>query len=81
MNNNTLSDDNLYNIENWGEGYFRINSKGNIEISKKPGKPGVELQTIVDAADRAGLHLPLLIRCSDILHDRVHRIYQAFTQA
>ncbi|HAT8180442.1 TPA: biosynthetic arginine decarboxylase [Legionella pneumophila] len=81
MNNNTLSDENLYNIENWGEGYFRINSKGNIEISKKPGKPGVELQTIVDAADRAGLHLPLLIRCSDILHDRVHRIYQAFTQA
>ncbi|HAT6978854.1 TPA: biosynthetic arginine decarboxylase [Legionella pneumophila] len=81
MNNNTLSDENLYNIENWGEGYFRINSKGNIEISKKPGKQGVELQTIVDAADRAGLHLPLLIRCSDILHDRVHRIYQAFTQA
>lgn len=81
MNNNTLSDENLYNIENWGEGYFRINSKGNIEISKKPGNQGVELQAIIDAADRAGLHLPLLIRCSDILHDRVQRIYQAFTQA
>lgn len=81
MNSKELAGENLYNIENWGEGYFSINSKGNIEISKKPGKKGVELQAIVDAAHRAGLHLPLLIRCSDILHDRVHRIYQAFTQA
>lgn len=81
MNNNTPLDENLYNIENWGEGYFSINSKGSIEISKNPGQQGVELQAIVNAADRAGLHLPLLIRCSDILHDRVRRIYQAFTQA
>ncbi len=81
MNNKELTDENLYNIENWGEGYFSINAKGNIEISRKAGKKGVELQAIVDAARRLGLHLPLLIRCSDILHDRVHRIYQAFTQA
>lgn len=81
MNSTELVDENLYNIENWGEGYFSINPKGNIEISKNPGKKGVELQAIVDAARRAGLHLPLLIRCSDILHDRVRRIYQAFTQA
>ena len=81
MNSEELAEENLYNIENWGEGYFSINPKGNIEISKKPGKKGVELQAIVDSAHRAGLHLPLLIRCSDILHDRVHRIYQAFTHA
>lgn len=81
MNIKTQIDENLYNIENWGEGYFSINAKGNIEISKSPGNKGVELQAIVTAAHRAGLHLPLLIRCSDILHDRVKRIYNAFTQA
>lgn len=75
------SEENLYNIKNWGEGYFSINTKGNMEISKAPGKPGVELQAIVSAASRAGLHLPLLIRSPDILHDRVHRIYEAFAQA
>jgi arginine decarboxylase len=75
------SEENLYNIKNWGEGYFSINAKGNIEISKAPGKPGVELQAIVNEASRAGLHLPLLIRSPDILHDRVHRIYEAFAQA
>lgn len=81
MNINALSAENLYNIENWGEGYFSINNNGNIEISSAPGKKGVELQAIVNEASRTGLHLPLLIRCSDILHDRVHRIYQAFSQA
>lgn len=81
MNSNILTDENLYNIQNWGEGYFNINSAGNIEISKSPDIKGVELQKIVEAADRMGLHLPLLIRCSDILHDRVHRIYQAFSEA
>ncbi|MBL7481565.1 biosynthetic arginine decarboxylase [Legionella bononiensis] len=81
MNSNMQSEENLYNIENWGDGYFNINENGNIEISKNPEQKGVELLAIVNAAERAGLHLPLLIRCSDILHDRVRRIYQAFTQA
>lgn len=81
MNTSAPSTENLYNIDNWGEGYFTINAKGNIEIRKAPGKKGVELQTIVNAASRAGLHLPLLIRSSDILHDRVRCIYQAFSQA
>lgn len=81
MNSKALSEENLYNIDNWGEGYFSVNAKGNIEISRAPGKKGVELQAIVDAASRTGLHLPLLIRCTDILHDRVQQIYQAFSNA
>ncbi len=81
MNNEREINDNLYNIDHWGEGYFSINSNGNIEISKTHGAKGVELITIVDAARRAGLSLPLLIRCSNILHDRVRRIYNAFTES
>lgn len=81
MNINLPSNENLYNIRQWGDGYFSINAHGNIEISKNPDKKGVELQAIVNAADRAGLHLPLLIRCSDILHDRVRRLYEAFQHA
>lgn len=81
MKLNALSEENLYNIENWSEGYFSVNSKGNIEISSTPGKKGVELQAIVNEASRTGLHLPLLIRCTDILQDRVHQIYKAFNDA
>lgn len=81
MKNVREIDSNLYNIEHWGEGYFNINNKGNIEISKTPDTKGVELLTIVDAARRAGLSLPLLIRCTNILHDRVRRIYTAFSES
>lgn len=73
--------ENLYNIENWGEGYFRINKFGNIEVNKNSDHPGVELQAIVNAANRAGLQLPLLIRFIDILHHRVMKLHEAFMQA
>jgi arginine decarboxylase len=75
------TDDNAYNINNWGEGYFAINPEGNLEIRKDSAETGVELQAIVHAASRAGLHLPLLIRFIDILHDRVRRLYEAFAEA
>ncbi|MBA2709542.1 MAG: biosynthetic arginine decarboxylase [Tatlockia sp.] len=81
MTVDAVSDENLYNIANWGEGYFRINPKGNIVIGKKPEDAGVELQAIVDAASRAGLQLPLLIRFTDILHDRVMKLNEAFSEA
>ncbi|MCP0914203.1 MULTISPECIES: biosynthetic arginine decarboxylase [Legionella] len=81
MNHNAVSDENLYNINTWGEGYFNINAKGNIEICKHSSQAGVELLSIVHAAKRAGLHLPLLIRFTDILHDRVKKLYEAFNLA
>jgi arginine decarboxylase len=81
MNSHTEKNENLYNINHWGAGYFHINPNGNIEIRKNTSNKGVELQAIVHAASRAGLHLPLLIRFTDILHDRVQRLYEAFAQA
>lgn len=81
MSHSVLSDENLYNIANWGEGYFNINAQGNIEISKNSDHQAVELQAIVKAASRAGLQLPLLIRFTDILHDRVIKLNEAFKQA
>ncbi|KTD08643.1 biosynthetic arginine decarboxylase [Legionella jamestowniensis] len=81
MINKALSDDNLYNIAHWGEGYFTVNSRGNIEVRKNSESVGVELQAIVNSASRAGLQLPLLIRFTDILHDRVVKLNQAFEEA
>lgn len=75
------TEENSYNIDNWGDGYFQVNERGNIEVRKHSEDQGVELQTIVNAASRAGLQLPLLIRFTDILHDRVRKIYDAFGEA
>lgn len=76
-----MHENKLYNIEYWGEGYFKVNTQGNIEVCKSAQEQGVELQAIVHEASRAGLQLPLLIRFTDILHDRVFRIYEAFSNA
>ncbi|KTD16674.1 biosynthetic arginine decarboxylase [Legionella jordanis] len=81
MPHRTLNRDNLYNIAHWGEGYFTVNQQGNIEVSKNAESRGVELQAIVNAASRAGLQLPLLIRFTDILRDRVLKINEAFNEA
>jgi len=76
-----MHDKNVYNIDNWGEGYFTVNSRGYIEICKTVGERGVELESIVQAACRAGLHLPLLLRFTDILYERVITLYGAFANA
>ncbi|KTD23711.1 biosynthetic arginine decarboxylase [Legionella israelensis] len=81
MSFDAVNDNDLYNISHWGEGYFSINPQGNIEVSTNSTSKGVELQKIVNAAGRAGLQLPLLIRFTDILQDRVSRLYEAFYKA
>lgn len=81
MNNSSIKDKNLYNIDQWGDGYFTVNDQGNVEVSKSIEAQGVELQAIIRAASRAGLQLPLLIRFIDILQDRVAKLYEAFAQA
>ncbi len=84
MTQTTLSHQNFYNIDHWGEGYFTINSQGNIQVSINSNDntlDGVELKSIVHSASRAGLQLPLLIRFTDILQDRVSKLYKAFAQA
>lgn len=81
MNRNQSTANNLYNISNWGEGYFSINPAGNIEVRACLDNQGVELQAIVKEAGRAGLQLPLLIRFTDILQDRVMKLNDAFREA
>lgn len=81
MHNDTTEDRNFYNISNWGEGYFHINDEGNIEVRRSENEKGVTLNDIVTAASHSGLQLPLLVRFTDILEDRVRNIYQAFDEA
>lgn len=81
MVNDNLNDENLYNINSWGEGYFYINKSGCLQVSKNELTRGVELREIVKEANQSGLELPLLIRFTDILHDRILRLYTAFSEA
>ena len=65
----------LYNILNWGEGYFDYNQKGELVVQ------GTSLTQIIAKAQEAELHFPLLLRFKPILKDRVEKIQKGFNEA
>ena len=72
----------LYRIEGWGEPYFSINAVGNITVSPKGDRGGsLDLFELVNALKQRNLGLPLLIRFSDILEDRIERLNACFAKA
>jgi len=72
----------LYRIQGWGEPYFSINAAGNITISPKGDRGGsLDLLKLVEAIQGRNVGLPLLIRFSDILADRIERLNAAFARA
>jgi arginine decarboxylase len=72
----------VYNIKNWGKGYFGINEDGNVVVF--PGKTperSVDLKKLVDELIMRGINLPVLIRFTDILKHRVGEMHEAFRSA
>ncbi len=71
-----------YAIENWGDSYFGINAKGHVCV-KPSSESSVELDLyeIALSLNDKQLSLPVLVRFTDILKDRVKRLQNAFTKA
>lgn len=74
--------ENLYRIQGWGEPYFSINAAGNITVSPRGERGGsLDLYELVSSIKRRNIGLPLLIRFSDILEDRIERLNACFSRA
>ncbi|MDN3640698.1 biosynthetic arginine decarboxylase [Simiduia curdlanivorans] len=73
----------LYNITHWSDGYFDVNTAGELIAKPDPDQPThqVSLMELVNKARAMGMTAPLLVRFNDILHDRVDRLCGAFTKA
>jgi len=72
----------LYSIQQWGNGYFSANERGNLIAQPGgPGSPAVDLKELVDEVRRRGIAPPLLIRFSQILAARVVELNEAFRRA
>ncbi|KAM3092455.1 biosynthetic arginine decarboxylase [Phormidesmis sp. 146-35] len=72
----------LYRIKGWGDPYFSINAAGHVTVSPKGDRGGsLDLFELVNALKKRNLGLPLLIRFSDILEDRIERLNAAFSRA
>ncbi|MEY3827594.1 MAG: hypothetical protein RLZZ148_2414, partial [Cyanobacteriota bacterium] len=76
------SSENLYRIQGWGEPYFSINAAGHVTVSPKGERGGtLDLYQLVESLQKRNINLPLLIRFSDILEDRIERINACFARA
>jgi arginine decarboxylase len=72
----------LYRIHGWGDPYFSINAAGHVTVSPQGDRGGsLDLFELVNALQQRNLCLPLLIRFSDILEDRIERLNAAFAKA
>ena len=72
-----------YNIPHWGGDYFDVNVDGHLHVRPRRNNhhPGIDLYKLSEEAQATGLALPLLVRFSDILHDRVDTLCGAFGEA
>ncbi len=72
----------VYNIRNWGKGYFAINADGNVSVHpEKRGDRSIDLKRLVDQLILRGIELPVLVRFTDILKHRVTEMHDAFRTA
>lgn len=79
----TIEDsESLYRINEWGAPYFSINTEGHVIVSPQGDRGGsLDLEELVDALQQRNLNLPIIIRFSDILEDRLDRLNAAFAKA
>lgn len=73
----------VYGINAWGEGYFRVNDSGHVCVHPdgQVSGPNVDLYELTqDLLDR-GIRVPIMIRFPDILKARVDLINDCFAKA
>lgn len=72
----------LYNVTGWGAGYFTINDQGNIAVTPHRSQgTTVDLKDIVDELVLKDIGMPVLIRFSDIIANRIAEIGGCFAKA
>ena len=72
----------VYQIAGWGSDYFSVNEAGHVVVRPDPRQDlTVDLYELVGDLTVRGLDLPVLIRFSDIVADRIRRINECFRRA
>lgn len=72
----------LYGINSWGNGYFRINNQGNVSVTPSGANgPSVDLNELTQDLLERGIRAPIMIRFPDIIKARVELINNCFAKA
>jgi arginine decarboxylase len=72
----------LYNTAQWGEGYFDVSDDGHLLVRpfRERSPVAIDLYALARRLPGEGLALPVLLRFSNILHDRVDALTGAFAE-
>lgn len=72
----------VYNISHWSDGYIDVSAQGDVLIRPDRGHSGedINLPELTRSLQERGIQLPVLLRFTDILHDRVNKLCNAFNQ-
>ncbi|MGH8481333.1 MAG: biosynthetic arginine decarboxylase, partial [Nevskiaceae bacterium] len=68
----------LYNVQYWGEGYFDVAPNGHLLVRPTRNGTAIDLYELARSLPGQGLALPVLLRFTGILHDRVDALTSAF---
>jgi arginine decarboxylase len=73
----------MYNIQNWGAGYFDISKKGEVIITLKSEtkKSSISLMEIIDGIKDRGFDMPVLLRIQNILDAQISLLHDSFNNA
>lgn len=71
-----------YGIENWGAGYFGVNSKGHLVVHPSHhARHHVDVKVLVDELVKRRVQLPVLLRFPQIFANQVRVMNRSFTSA
>ena len=71
-----------YSVPYWSDGYFDVDGQGRmVALPHGANGPALAIPEVIERATGAGLKLPLLLRFSDILGDRLRKLQAAFGRA
>jgi arginine decarboxylase len=72
----------IYAIDHWGDGYFSIDENGHVNVNPSSDRTvRLDLYEIAQSLHEKNLSLPVLVRFTDILQDKVNRLNRAFEKA
>ncbi|NQY41826.1 MAG: biosynthetic arginine decarboxylase [Legionellales bacterium] len=69
-----------FNIDEWGDGFFDIDSNGDLLVNITEDK-SLSLVDIVSMAKKLKIQLPCLVQFPDILRNRVNQLISSFDKA
>lgn len=71
-----------YHVTEWGAGFFHVNAKGHVEVRPTRNEnAAIDLKVLIDEIQGRGIQLPILLRFSDILRERIRELHICFDSA